>query len=408
MLYMLDATLIKPHFPILKRTVHGVSLAYLDNASTTQKPLSVIEAIKSYYERSNANIHRGIHTLSEESTALYEATREKIATFIHANSEEIVYTKNCTESINLVAYSWGQENISQGDEIIISALEHHANLVPWQELAKRNDAVLKVIPLKDDLSLDMEIYRSLLSEKTKIVCVTALSNVLGIAPSLHEIIHQAHEVGAKVLVDAAQSVGHQKTDVKDLDCDFLVFSAHKMLGPTGIGLLYGKKKLLDDMQPFLYGGDMIERVRQYESSYREAPWKFEAGTPNIADGIVFKHAIDFLEGIGMEKIQKHDKELRAYAVELFSAYTQVTVYCPKNASGGIMSFSIAGVHPHDIASIFDSQGIAIRSGAHCAEPLMDRIGIPATARMSMYLYNTKGDIERAEMALQKTLKTFKI
>lgn len=408
MYYMLDPALIKPHFPILKRTVNGVPLAYLDNASTTQKPSSVIEAIKSYYERSNANIHRGIHTLSEESTALYESTRQSVATFIHAQKEEIVFTKNCTESINLVAYSWGRENISQGDEIMISALEHHANLVPWQELARKKCAVLKIIPLKDDLSLDMDAYASLLSEKTKIICVTALSNVLGTAPSLHEIIDEAHKVGAKVLIDGAQSVGHQKTDVKSLNCDFFVFSAHKMLGPTGVGVLYGKKELLTAMPPFLYGGDMIEHVQQYESSYREVPWKFEAGTPNIADVIAFKHAIDFLEKIGMEKIQKHDADLRVYANELFSAYTQVKVYCPKNTSGGIVSFTIAGVHPHDIASIFDSQGIAIRSGAHCAEPLMDYLKIPATARMSMYLYNTKGDIERAEVALQKTLKTFKI
>jgi len=405
---MLDPMLIKPHFPILKRNVNGVPLAYLDNASTTQKPSVVIEALKNYYERSNANIHRGIHTLSEESTALYEATRKSVAEFIHARNEEIVFTKNCTEGINLVAYSWGNTFISEGDEILVSSLEHHANLIPWQELAKRKHAHLKVIPLKEDLSLDMDAYASLLSEKTKIVCVTALSNVLGIAPPIREIIHLAHQRNAKVLIDAAQSIGHQTTNVKDIDCDFLVFSAHKMLGPTGVGVLYGKKELLDAMPPFLYGGDMIQRVQQYESSYREAPWKFEAGTPNIADVIAFKHAIDFLKNIGMEKIKKHDEDLRAYAVEKFLAYPQVKMYCPKNVSGGIVSFTVSGVHPHDIASIFDSQGVAIRSGAHCAEPLMDHLGIQATARMSMYLYNTKADVERAELALQKTLKTFKI
>lgn len=403
---MLDTALIRPHFPILKRSINGIPLVYLDNASTTQKPSVVIEAIKGYYERSNANIHRGIHTLSEESTALYEATRQSVAAFLHAENNEIIFTKNCTEGINLIAYTWGQTNILKGDEIIVSALEHHANLVPWQELARRNGAIVRVIPLNDDLSLDMDAYRALLSEKTKIVCVTALSNVLGIAPSLHEIIRQAHAVEAKVLIDGAQSSGHQKTDVKNLDCDFFVCSAHKMLGPTGIGIVYGKKELLDVMPPFLYGGDMIERVRQYESSYREAPWKFEAGTPNIADIIAFKYAIDFFAAIGMEKIQKHDEDLRAYAVELFSRYTQVKIYCPKNASGGIMSFSVAGVHPHDIASIFDSQGVALRSGAHCAEPLMDHLRVSATARISIYLYNTKGDIEQAEVALQKTLKTF--
>lgn len=405
---MLDTALIKPHFPILKRTINGTPLAYLDNASTTQKPSVVIEAIKNYYERSNANIHRGIHTLSEESTVLYEATRQSVAAFIHAKNEEVVFTKNCTESINLVAYAWGQAHISQGDEIIVSAIEHHANLVPWQELARRNGATLKIIPLKDDLSLDMDAYRALLSKKTKIVCVTALSNVLGIASPLYEIIREAHDVGARVLIDGAQSVGHQKTDVENLSCDFFVFSAHKMLGPTGVGVLYGKKELLDAMPPFLTGGDMIERVGQYASSYREAPWKFEAGTPNIADVIAFKHAIDFLEKTGMEKIQKHDQDLRAYAVKLFSAYAPVKIYCPDNASGGILSFTVAGVHPHDVASLFDSQGIAIRSGAHCADPLMELLKVPATARMSMYLYNTKGDMERAELALQKTLKTFKV
>lgn len=405
---MLDAGLIKPHFPILKRIINGVPLAYMDNASTTQKPSAVIEAIKAYYERSNANIHRGIHTLSEESTALYEATRKSVAQFIRAEPTEVVFTKSCTESINLVAYTWGEANVKKGDEIVVSALEHHANLIPWQELARRKDTPLKVIPLRKDYSIDMDAYQSLLSGKTKIVCVTALSNVLGIVPSLHEIIRAAHAVGAKVLVDAAQSIGHQRTDVKDLDCDFFTFSAHKMLGPTGIGVVYGKKEILDTMSPFLYGGDMIQRVNQYESSYREAPWRFEAGTPNIADVIAFKSAIDFLTGIGMEKIHKHDEDLRIYAVERFSAYAPVTVYCPHNGSAGIVSFTVDGVHPHDIASIFDSHGVAIRSGAHCAEPLMDHLGVPATARMSMYLYNTKGDIDRAESALQKTLKTFKV
>jgi cysteine desulfurase/selenocysteine lyase len=405
---MLNPTLIKPHFPILKRSIHGGPLAYLDNASTTQKPSVVIEALKNYYERSCANIHRGIHTLSEESTALYEATRQSIAEFIHAKNEEIVFTKNCTESINLVAYSWGNMCISEGDELVVSALEHHANLIPWQELAKRKGAILKIIPLKENLSLDMDAYGAMVSEKTKIVCVTALSNVLGIAPPIGEIIRMAHACGAKVLVDGAQSIGHYSTHVEDLDCDFFAFSAHKMLGPTGVGVLYGKKELLESMHPFLYGGDMIKHVGQFESLYRESPWKFEAGTPNIADVIAFKYAIDFLTTIGMEKIKKHDEDLRMYACEKFLAYPRVHVYCPQNASGGIVSFTIAGVHPHDIASIFDSQGIAIRSGAHCAEPLMNYLGIPATARMSMYIYNTKADIDRAEDALKKTIEVFKI
>lgn len=401
---------IKKQFPIFQRTINGRPLTYLDNASTTQKPICVLEAIRSFYEMKNANIHRGIHTLSEEATIAYEATRKRISNFIHAkNPEEIVFTKNCTESLNLVAYSWGCQNISEGDEIIVSVLEHHSNLVPWQELTQRKKAILKVIPLAMDYTLDMDAYDSILSSRTKLVCVTGMSNVFGTTPPVNVIIQKAHTVGARVCIDGAQMVPHLPIHAQNLDCDFLAFSSHKMCGPTGVGVLYGKKELLDSMPPFLFGGDMITTVEQYSAFYREAPWKFEAGTPNIADVIAFASSIEFLESIGMDAIRKHGHDLLAYAKELFSQYPSVKLYSPSDGvTGGILSFTVKGVHPHDIASIFDSEGIAIRSGVHCAEPLMRYLEIPATARMSFYMYNTREDIEIAEKALRKVFSVFNV
>ncbi|MDO8490357.1 MAG: SufS family cysteine desulfurase [bacterium] len=401
---------IKNEFPIFSRSINGKSLVYLDNASTTQKPRVVIDAITHFYESYNANIHRGIHTLSEEATERYEESRARVAKFIHAKSAgEIVFTKSCTESINLVARSWGNANISSGDEILVSAYEHHANLVPWQELVKERRAVLKIIPLKEDLSLDMDAYERLLSNRTKLVCITAQSNVLGIKPPLENIIALAHEVGARVLVDGAQSVGHEKTHVQKLKCDFFVFSAHKMLGPTGVGVLYAPAEVLDSMPPYQFGGDMVTAVQEDFAHYREAPWKFEAGTPNIADVVAFPAAMDFLESIGFEAIEENDAFLVEEARKRFLSYPCVTLFPGRGVNTkSILSFAVAGVHPHDIATVFNVEGVAIRSGLHCAEPLVRRLGVPATARMSFYVTNDLSDVDRAEKALQKVFRVFDV
>lgn len=407
---MLDPQAIKSHFPILSRKIKGKTLVYLDNASTTQKPKSVIKAITDYYENTNANIHRGIHTLSEEATEAYEKVRLQTAKFINARSDrEIVFTRNATEAINLVAYTWGESNIKEGDAIIVSAAEHHSNLVPWQQLCKRKKAKLLIIPLKTDYTLDMEVYKQILSAKTKLVAISAMSNVLGLVPNIHEIITEAHKVNAKVLLDGAQFVAHRPTDVQNLDCDFLVFSSHKMLGPTGLGILYAKEEILAQMPPFLFGGDMVKVVDQQGATWNDLPWKYEAGTPNIADTIAFGKAMEFLEEIGMENIAKHDAELLKYAKEIFDKYPQVHLHSPQNSeiAGSVLSFSIKGIHPHDIASIFNEEAVAIRSGHHCAQPLMEHLGVPATARMSFYLYNSEEDIDKAEIALQNVLKIFR-
>lgn len=408
---MLDAYKLKSDFPILSRQIKGKTLVYLDNASTTQKPKSVIQAITDYYENTNANIHRGIHTLSEEATEAYENVRLQTAKFINAASErEIVFTRNTTEAINLVAFTWGEMNIKEGDEIIVSAVEHHSNLVPWQELCKRKKAKLLIIPLKADYTLDMEAYKQLLSANTKLVAISAMSNVLGLVPNIHKIVTEAHKFNAKVLLDGAQFVAHRPTDVQKIDCDFLVFSSHKMLGPTGLGILYAKEEILEKMPPFLFGGDMVKVVDQKSASWNDIPWKYEGGTPNIADTIAFGKTLEFLEEIGLENIAKHDAKLLKYAKEKFSKYSQINLHTPQNLedAGAVLSFTIEGVHPHDIASIFNEEAVAIRSGHHCAQPLMERLGVPATARMSFYLYNSEADIDRAEIALQNVLKIFKI
>ncbi len=402
---------IKKDFPIFKRTINGKPLVYLDNASTTQKPKIVLKSLEKFYSTSNANIHRGIHALSEEATEQYEAVRKKVADFIGARTEEeIIFTKNTTESINCAAVAWGQKYISAGDEIIVSALEHHANLVPWQELAKNKQAVLHIIPLTADYTLDIEAYKKLLTPKTKLVCLTAQSNVTGTIVPVKKMTALAHAVGAKVMVDGAQSVGHMPTDVRNLNCDFFAFSAHKMLGPTGVGVLYVKQSLMEEMTPFMYGGEMVESVKATSATYRSGPWKFEAGTPNIAGVIAFGAAIDYLSNIGFKKIMAHEQELLAYAKKMLGRYPQVKVFSPSKPqdAGGVLSFAIDGVHPHDIATIFNNEGIAIRSGLHCAEPLMNYLGVYGTARMSFYIYNTKKDIDTAEKALKKVLKTFKI
>lgn len=407
---MLNAKKLKKEFPIFSRKINGKPIVYLDNGATTQKPKAVINALKKYYEYSNSNIHRGIYELSEESTNAFEHCREVVAKFINAKgSKEIIFTKNATESINLVAVSYGNTFIKAGDEIIVSALEHHSNLVPWQELAKRKKAKLKIIPLKRDLTLDFEAYKKLLTKKTKFVAITALSNVTGTIVPVKKFIAEAKKIGAKTLIDGAQSVPHTKTDVRNLGCDFLAFSAHKMLGPTGVGILYGKEKVLEKMPPFLYGGSMISEVDQFSASYNEVPFRFEAGTPNIADVIAFEKAIKFLQKIGMEKIEKHEKELLKYAKEKFSKYKEITLYSPENTafSSGILSFSVKGIHPHDLATIFNEDNVCIRVGQHCASPLMHTLKVFAVNRMSFYLYNDKSDIDQAEKSLKKALKIFK-
>ncbi|MCX6735443.1 MAG: cysteine desulfurase [Candidatus Peregrinibacteria bacterium] len=407
---MFDPKKLKKDFPIFSRKINDKSLVYLDNASTSQKPKSVINALTNYYETFNSNTHRGIHTMSEEATAAYEDTREHVMKFINANlPKEIIFTRNTTEAINLVAYSWGEENIKSGDEIIVSAIEHHSNLVPWQELCRRKNATLKIIPIKTDLTLDLAAYEKLLSKKTKLVSITAMSNVLGYMPDLNKIIKSAHKVGSLVLVDGAQSVAHMKADVKKLDCDFLAFSSHKMLGPTGVGVLYGKFEILSNMNPFMFGGDMVKSVEQHKAYWNDLPWKFEAGTPNIADVIAFDAALTYLDKIGLENIHKYDQQLLKYAVGKFSKYEKdgVSLILPKSDTSSILSFSIKGIHPHDIAQIFNDEGVAIRSGYHCSQPLIEHLNLSSTARMSFYFYNTEADIDRAEIALKRTLKIFK-
>lgn len=401
---------IKKLFPILKRKTNGKALAYLDNASTSQKPKIVIDAISNYYETTNANIHRGVYTLSEQATDAYEKCRDTVAKFINAKQrEEIIFTRNTTESINLVARSWGETSIKKNDEIIVSELEHHSNLVPWQELCKKTSAKLQFIPLKDDLTLDITAYKNLLGKKTKLVAITAMSNVLGTTPPIKEIIGLAHKVGAMTLVDAAQSAAHTTTDVQNLNCDFLAFSSHKMLGPTGVGVLYGKEEILHQMPPFLYGGDMVHVVKKHSATYTKSPQKFEAGTPNIADVIAFEKALQFLQKTGFKNIYRHDQALLNYAIKKFSKYKEVRLFLPgkSQASSSILSFTVKGIHPHDLASIFNSEGVCIRSGHHCNHPLMEKLQVPATARMSFYLYNTFADIDQAEKALQKALQIFK-
>lgn len=395
-------------FPILSRQINGKSLVFLDNASTTQKPRQVIEALTHYYENTNANIHRGVYTMSEESTDAYEQSRQTVANFLNASSaEEVIFTRNTTESINLVAYTWGESNIKEGDEIIVSEYEHHSNFIPWQQLCKRKGATLKLIPIKDDLTLDLEAYKELLSEKTKLVAVTAMSNVTGYITNLETIITEAKKHNVLTLIDAAQAAAHSKIDVQALDCDFLAISAHKMLGPTGVGALYGKKEHLENMPPFNFGGSMIREVQTKDSTWADQPAKFEAGTPNIAGVIAFKTAIEYLEKIGLENIEKHEKALTEEAIEVFSQIPEVTLYTPpKECRSGIISFNIKDAHPHDIASIFNQEAVAIRSGHHCCQPLMRTLQTNSTARISFYLYNTSENIKRATSALHNVIKIF--
>jgi cysteine desulfurase/selenocysteine lyase len=407
----LDARQIKSDFPILSREFQpGVSLVYLDSAATSQKPRLVIDAMNDYYQQYNANVHRGIHKLSEESTSAYEGARERIARFINApDPATIIFVRNTTEALNLVAYSWGRRNIQKGDEILLTEMEHHSNIVPWQLLAEENGASIRYIPFTDTGLLDMNRLPELLTERTKLVCFASMSNVFGTINPSQEIIQAAHSVGALTVVDAAQSVPHLPVDIQELDCDFLAFSGHKMCGPTGIGILYGKRDLLEAMPPFLGGGDMIRRVRLEGSTWNELPWKFEAGTPSIAEGIGLGAAVDYLSQFGMDKIHAHEQFITGYALEALSEVKGLRVLGPPvGQKGGVAAFTLDGLHPHDIAQLLDEDGIAIRAGHHCAMPLHNKLSIPASARASFYLYTTTDDIDRLVLGLNRVRKVFRL
>ncbi len=404
---ILDVESIRNDFPILQRKVHGKQLVYLDNAATSQKPKQVIDAITDYYTGYNANIHRSIHELGEEATEKYEESRKKVSEFINASlPEEIIFTKNSTESLNLLAYSL-TSNLKKGDEIVISQLEHHSNFVPWQQLAKQRGLKLKFIEINKDIELDEDSIKKNITNKTKIVSIGHVSNAIGTINPVEKITKIAHENGALMIVDGSQSVSHMPVDVQKINSDFYVFTGHKMLGPTGIGVLYGKKDFLDSMQPFLYGGEMINEVKFEDTTFNKLPWKFEAGTMNIAEAIGLGAATDYLKKIGMENIQNHDSELTKYAFEKIKEIKDLTIY-GQEERGPIISFNVRGVHAHDVSQILDSEGIAIRSGHHCCMPLMSVLKIPATARASFYLYNTEEEVDKFIKALDKVKKVFGI
>lgn len=396
-------------FPILSELVHGRKLVYLDNAATTQKPQVVLDAIAEAYSKWNANVHRGVHHLSQVATEKHEEARKKVAELIHAHSEEeIIFTKGTTDSINILARSFGDAMVGEGDEIVVSQLEHHSNIVPWQMLCERKKAVLKVIPLREDLSLDIEAFKGLLNDKTRLVSVAHVSNVLGIVNPVEEIVKLAHERGIAVCIDGAQSVPHMAIDVQQLDCDFLVMSAHKMYGPTGLGVLYGKKEWLDKLPPAEGGGEMIEHVSFEKTTYNVLPYKFEAGTPNYVGSYAFGKAIDYIQEIGLEKISKYEKELAEYIEQELSKIEQVRIYAACREKAGAVSFNVYRadgvlIHPFDVGVLLDRQGVAVRTGHHCAEPLIDYLGVPGTVRASVGLYNTREDIDAFISALKKAI-----
>jgi cysteine desulfurase / selenocysteine lyase len=406
---MLNVNEVRRDFPIFQREIKpGFPLVYLDSTATSQKPLAVIEAMDQFYRRSNANIHRGVHTLAEEATAMYEQARVKIAKFINAPSaHQIIYTRNTTESINLVAYSWARANLEEGDLVILTEMEHHSNLVPWQILQAERGIVLDFIPVTEDGLLDLDAYRALLSRSPKLVSFAHMSNVVGTINPAAEIIRLAHDAGAVTLVDAAQSVPHLKVDVQALDADFLAFSAHKMCGPTGIGALYGKMALLESMPPFLGGGDMIKEVHLRSFRPNALPYKFEAGTPAIAESVGFGAAVEYLSSFGMDAIAAHEHEITEYALERLEEVPGVKVFGPgAEHKGGVAAFTLDGVHPHDVAQILDQDGIAIRAGHHCAQPLHEKFGLPATSRASFYLYNTKDEVDLLINGIYKVKELF--
>lgn len=407
----LDINRIRADFPILTREVRpGVPVIYLDSTATSQKPAAVIQAMDAFYQRSNANIHRGIHTLAEEATALYEAARGRIANFIGSPSpRQIIFTRNATEAINLAAFSWGRANLKPGDVIVLTEMEHHSNLIPWQMLAAELNLTLEFITVSPEGLLELDVYDKLLRLQPKMVAFAHMSNVLGTINPAKEMVKLAHRVGALTLIDAAQSVPHLPVNVQDLDVDFLAFSAHKMCGPSGIGVLYGKKDLLDAMPPFLGGGDMIKRVHLRSYQPNELPHKFEAGTPAIAEAIGFGAAVDYLDAIGMEAIARHENQIIEYALERLEEVPGVHNFGPSaEYKGGVASFTLQGVHPHDVSQILDEDGIAVRAGHHCAMPLHEKFNIPATARASFYLYNTMEEVDRLIESLYKVKMVFSV
>ena len=402
---------IKKDFPLLnEKTVNGKKISYLDSAATTQKPIQVLDAIDAFYKKYNANPHRGTYQLSQEATEQYEQAREKIAEFINAPSrEQIIFTKNASESLNLLAYSYGMDNIKEGDEIVISIMEHHSNLVPWQKVAKSKNATLKYMYINEEYELSDEEIENKITDKTKIVSITQVSNVLGTINNVEKIIKTAHKHGAIVIVDGSQSIPHMKIDVQKMDCDFFIFSGHKLLAPLGIGVLYGKKKLLNNMSPFLMGGDMIEYVYEQDTTYAPLPNKFEAGTQNAGGAVGLAAAIDYINELGYDKIDKIEKELMDYAYEKLQPLDYLELYMTPNKENhqGVISFNIKNVHPHDVASILDSENVCVRSGNHCAQPLLRYLGLDSTCRVSFYFYNTKEDIDNLVNALDKAYNIFK-
>ncbi|HLR54299.1 MAG TPA: cysteine desulfurase [Pseudogracilibacillus sp.] len=402
----MDIRAIREQFPILDQEVNGHPLVYLDSSATSQKPIQVIEAVNDYYRKTNSNVHRGVHTLGSQATDLFEGAREKVRNFINAKSSaEIIFNRGTTTGINFVAQSYGLTNVKAGDEIVINPMEHHSNIIPWQQVAKVTGASLKYIPLEEDGTISMEAARETITDRTKIVAVAHVSNVLGTINPVKELTELAHEKGAVIVVDGAQSAPHIKVDVQALDCDFYAFSGHKMLGPTGIGVLYGKKALLEEMEPIEFGGEMIDFVEKYDSTWKELPWKFEGGTPIIAGAIGLGAAIDFLNEIGMDTVQAHEERLANYALDRLSSIDDLTIYGPKNRAS-LVTFNLADVHPHDVSTVLDMEGIAVRAGHHCAQVLMKWLDVAATARASMYIYNTEEEIDRLAEGLVKTKEYF--
>ena len=409
---MFDVERIREDFPILSRKIHGKPLVYLDNAATTQKPSQVIDSLVNYYENFNANVHRGVHSLSMEATDMFEQARVKVSNFINAEtSETLIWTRNASESLNIVAHSWARTHIGEGDEILLTPMEHHSNLVPWQELARIKGANIRFIPMTEDGLLNLEDIESLINEKTRLVSVVHMSNALGTINPVKELGQMAHSVDAKFLVDGAQSVPHMPTDVQDMDCDFLAFSGHKMMGPTGIGGLYVKMDTLETMEPFMTGGEMVLEVTYEKASWADLPMKFEAGTPNIADAVALGAAVDYLENLGMDNVHQYEQELTSYALEKFSEVEAlgIDLYGPRdtNNRGGILSFTTAEVHPHDLGTILDRMGIAVRTGHHCAMPLIRSLGVAATARASFYIYNTIEEIDALIEGITEALRYFR-
>jgi cysteine desulfurase/selenocysteine lyase len=406
---MIEMKTIRDDFPIFQRSMHGKPLVYLDSAATSQKPQVVLSALEDYYRRYNANIHRGLYQIAEEATSAYENARKKVAAFIGApDAGEVIFTRNTTEAINLVAYSWGRTNVGPGDEIVLTEMEHHSNLVPWILLSQQTGATLKHIPFDDSGYLDLEAGRRLITDRTKLVAAVHMSNVFGTINPVAELADLAHQHGALMLVDGAQSVPHLGVKIDDLRCDFLAFSGHKMLGPTGIGALWAHREILEAMPPFLGGGEMISQVFLDRATFNELPWKFEAGTPNIADAIAWGVAIDYLEELGMQSVRAHEVELTEYAIERLSEEPDIHLYGPRDAQrkGGVAAFNLGDVHAHDVGTVLDVEGICIRAGHHCCQPMMRKLDVAATARASFYIYNSPDDVDRLIEGLDRVRKVF--